>query len=1028
VGGGKVLTVASQETRLVAGLVSCGFPSGSSDFILAAMAVASSHKFVGRGVELARLLAALERAEQGQPAMVLLAGDAGVGKTRLLTEFAERAQQGGMRVLIGGCVELGDIGLAYLPVMDALRGLAGDPDEAELLAEVATFAPDIARLLPGAAGPGRTAALKGNGLEQLQLFDAVRALLVLLSERAPVVLMLEDLHWADRATRDLIAFLARTLRSGRMMLVGSYRSDELHRRHPLRPLLAELVRLPTVDRIELVGFTRAELAEHLEGILEARVLPERFEPIYERSEGNPFYAEQLLAAVTGEVGVALPPTLVDLLLHRVQALNEPTQKVLRVAAVAGRRVSHRLLAEVAGWPEADLEEGLREAIGAGVLVVDAVSGTYVFRHALLQEAVYGDLLPGEQVRLHAAYARLLASDAEAGAAAELAHHCLVSHDLIGALVASMRAAEEAAAVLAPTETLLHLTTALKLWERVPNPAGVTGTNRVELTLRAAEAASAAGDHQRAVALAQDVATADATADPALAARAYERLGLYLFSAGRWQDALHARTRAVELVPSGPPTPLRARVTAALAQALVNTGHRDEARRWCNEAISVARAVGSADEEADVLITLGLIEEYDNAGNARSLYAAARTWAAKAGNLEIESRAIRDLAWLEFGLGNLAAACATFDEGADLAYRTGLAWSPFGLTMRGGQCYVRYFAGDWDQCERLAATVPEFVTTLAAARLAAEGLAVPVARGRSVAAERLRELVALAGADPYLDGDVAVEEAEFAIWQGDLDRARSAVQRGLAAVESIGQVDKAGDVTRICVKGITAEAERAQRARVAGDAAALKDATAVGGALLERTRGAVEQGHRTGLAHHVHLRGWHAKAEAEWARLQGRSDPARWQAAVEAFSYGHVYAVARCRWRLAEALLGSGEREEATAAARAAYQTAVRLGAAPLRGALKALARRARLDLGAGVPHAPSAPGLTPRELEVLRLLVDGRSNRQIAGALFISGKTASVHVTNILAKLGVHSRLEAAARARELGLDRPVNNGRRSPG
>ena len=248
------------------------------------------------------------------------------------------------------------------------------------------------------------------------------------------------------------------------------------------------------------------------------------ERIFARSEGNPFYAEQLLAAGAGDAQLALPATLADVLLVRVQALTEPAQQVLRVAAVAGRRVSHRLLAQVVGRPEPELEEALREAIGAGVLMVDARTGTYAFRHALLQEAVYGDLLPSEQVRLHAAYASLLAAEAD-GAAAELAYHCLASHDLPGALAASVRAAQESAAVLAPAETLRHLSSALKLWERVPDPAAVTGTDRIDLTLRAAEAAAAAGEEHQAAALAQAAAAiADAAADPARAARAYERRG------------------------------------------------------------------------------------------------------------------------------------------------------------------------------------------------------------------------------------------------------------------------------------------------------------------------------------------------------------------------------------------------------------------------------------------------------------------------------------------------------------------------
>jgi DNA-binding NarL/FixJ family response regulator/tetratricopeptide (TPR) repeat protein len=568
-----------------------------------------------------------------------------------------------------------------------------------------------------------------------------------------------------------------------------------------------------------------------------------------------------------------------------------------------------------------------------------------------------------------------------------------------------------------------LSSAQRLWERVADPAAVTGTDRVELLLRGAAAASAAGERQRAAGLAEEaVASADAAADPGQAAVAHERLGRYLLEAGRIQQALRARASAVALVPAQPPTRLRARVTAAMAQALINVGRQEEARRWCDEALTVARAIGSAEEEADVLVTQGLIEElHHDPPSARRLFAAGRARAADAGNREIESRALLDLSSLEFELGNLAAARAVFDEGVELAQGTGLGWSHFGILMRRGQCLVCYEAGDWDECERLAAAVPGLAPALAVVAVGAAALLVEVGRGRPVAAKRLRDLAALAGLDPIIDMEVAGLEADQATWHGDLERARSAVQRGLAILDA-GQFKVSQTVEDVwtCAIGLAVQAERAERARAAGDAATLNDGIAVGQGLLERARAAVEQAHSVGVAHDVYLPSWHAKAEAEWTRLQGRSDPQAWQAAVEAFSYGHVYEVARSRWRLAEALLSTGDREQATLAAQAAYQTAVRLGAEPLQAALELLARRGRLNLGVGLAAERGLAGLTPRELEVLRLLVEGRSNRQIAEQLFISGKTASVHVTNILAKLGVHSRLEAAATARRLGLDQPA--------
>lgn len=378
--------------------------------------------------------------------------------------------------------------------------------------------------------------------------------------------------------------------------------------------------------------------------------------------------------------------------------------------------------------------------------------------------------------------------------------------------------QETAAVLAPAETLRHLSSALKLWERVPDPVAVTGTDRIDLTLRAAEAAAATGEEHQAAALAQDAAAiADATADPARAARAYERRGRYLLHAGHVEEALRAQARAVALVPAQPPTRLRGRVTAAMAQTLIDVGRPEEARGWCEEALAVARTVASVDDEADALVTLGRIQHYADLANARSLYVAGRRRAAESGNVEIEARALEDLAWLDEELGNLATARAVFDEGAELAERTGLGWSQFGIRMRCGQCRVRYKAGAWDAGERLAAAIPEPVTTLAAAQWAAAALLVVIGRGRPSVDRRLRQLVALAGVDPDRDVEVAGLEADHASWQGDLERGRSAIRRGLAAADTFDAVevpDQIADLGWMCSKGLMVEAERADRARVA----------------------------------------------------------------------------------------------------------------------------------------------------------------------------------------------------------------------
>jgi DNA-binding CsgD family transcriptional regulator/tetratricopeptide (TPR) repeat protein len=974
------------------------------------MGISAGAAFVGRAEELDRLVGVLARAERGRPAVGLVAGDAGVGKTRLLTELADRAEAQGVRALVGGCMEAGDVGLPYVPFVDAFRDVGGRPGEADLAAPMVAAVPSLGRLLPKVAEEGIGALPPSDAFERVQLFDGVLSLLVGLSELAPVLLVVEDMHWADRSTRDLLTFLVRTLRTGRVAVVASYRSDELHRRHPLRPLLAELVRVPDIERIELHPFTRAELAEHLELLTGGRLAPEAVDRILARSEGNAFFAEELLAAGAARADVALPVALADVLLARVEALSDLAQDVLKVAAVAGRRVDHRLLAAVAGLPEAELEQGLREAVADQVLVVDPAVESYRFRHALLQEVVYGDLLPGERTRLHATYARVLA---ESGPAAELAWHALASHDLPGALGALVRAAADARDVFGPAEAYHHLTQAIELWDRVPDAAAVAGIDRPELLLRAAQAASDSGEARHAASLARDaVGAIDAAAAPLRAAVAYERLAWFLLEVEESPEVLDAARRAVELVPAAPPTPLRARVTGGLARALAYFRGDQEASHWCDEALAVARAAGSATDEAQaLLIDVILARRRDDFDSARALVDQARERAAAVVDRPRQLEALCFLGRLELDDGNLPVAGTSLGEAVGLAERTGLSWSPSGIEARLLRIIALYAAGAWDEAERLAVAPDD--RSPAAAALSAVALYVEVGRGRPSATERLARLGPLREQDTYVAFLTGGCEVDLALWQGEPDRASELARTTVAMLGREGE-SWVLSVIWPAALGLAAEADRA---RADGDAAAEGEALTVGRQLLEGARSSVDRARGLGLQVGPEALAWLARAEAEWERLQGNPAPERWAHAVDAFGYGYQYEEARSRWRLAEALLAEGRREAAEAEARAAYDCAAQLGAAPLRSALEVLARRARLQLGQAVEAAPSTAGLTPRELEVLRLVAAGRSNSQIAGELFISPKTASVHVSNILAKLGVHTRVEAAATAHRLGLD-----------
>ena len=993
------------------------------------MLQAPRERLVGRDGELRRLLGLLDDAAAGQPAHALVSGDAGVGKTRLVAELAERAADRGFMVLSGRCAELGD-SIPYLPLADALRDGTTGPSAVGPLLDALATRPVLGRLLPDrGTSPGENGDL--TGLAQQQLFGAVLGLLAELAAARPVLLILEDLHWADRSTRDLVTFLSRVLHRERVAVVATYRTDDLHRRHPLRPVVAELLRLPSVASIELGPLGYSDMAQHLsalaEGPLDAAVLHR----MVSRAEGNPYYAEELLAAAGSAArgrapegngaGDALPTGLAALLLARVEQLSPTAQQVLRAAAVAGRRMEDDIVREASGLAAAEYDEAVRESVTHQLLVPDGDHG-YAFRHALIREAVYADLLPGERTRLHARLAELLADEerlaAVPGSAAELAHHSLASHDIPGAFAASVRAAREAERLAAPAEAHRHYDAALALWERVGEPERA-GLDRGKLAFHSANAAASSGDVPRAVQQLRRLRDwLKDHSDPELASRVNERLAYFLLEISDVANAEEAAKAAVNSLPDDPPRWEYARALATYAQTLMYSEDEQAAERRAEQARSAALAADAAWVEADALVTLGLLAE--RAGrpvDAIDQFTMAYLQARGAQMLGVELRAAFQLARAQLERGDIADASETAHQGVRRAESAGLGLAPYGLDLQ-YMHYLAHFAdGCWDHAQELADGFGIRVITVAEARLSAMALFMDVARGNASVAERRAWLEPFWPSDWFTGYIARGLLAEHALWRGDTAATLADVAATMSGLEEKGGYRP--PVIRVATVGLAAHADRAAAARAAGEKEAAQAEVDAAGLLIEAAREGAAFPSRPRFVLGVEGRGWLARAEAEWRRVQGDNDPQTWRTVAETFGSGFPYETARTRWRLAEALAEAGDRDQAEQEWRLAVEAADQLGAVPLRAALSDLGRRARFGRQPGAYQGPGTlAGLTSREREVLRLLVAGRSNKEIAGALFISPKTASVHVSNILGKLGASSRTEAAAIAhREMSRD-----------
>jgi DNA-binding CsgD family transcriptional regulator len=958
----------------------------------------SSPVFVGRAEELEALDAALAAARGGEASAVLVSGEAGIGKTRLLTEFAARAGATGARVLIGNCIELGDGELPHAPLAAILRQLERE-------------------LGPDAVGSARAVLDPAATDDQARRLELVLAMLGRLGELAPAVIAIEDLHWADRSTRDLLAYLIRSLGPERVMVLATYRSDELHRRHPLQAFLT--AHAGGVERIELTRFGDADLVRLLTAISGAAPSAELAAQVLARSDGNAFLAEELLAAG----GTELPDTLREAMMGRVEQVSDDAKVALRVAACAGPTVPHRLLSATAGLPELALEDALREAVTHHLLVLRG-DDAYAFRHALLGEAVYADVLPGERARLHAAIAQALtdapdlASEGAAVAAAELAHHWKAAHELGSALAASVDAGLAASRIAAYPEAQRHFEYALDVWDRVDDAEARARMDRIDVIRRAADAAHSGTDRERSIALLRDAqARVDAIRDPVRAGLIHERLGRYLWVLGRTDEAAAAYRQAVATLPAEPPSAERARVVAAEGQLLMLDGHTHDSIARCEEALAVARAVGARAEEGHALNTLGCCRT--GLGEHEAGEACLRQALAIALDLQLPD----DVGRAYINLSDCVDQAGRIDEAAQLALDGFETSRPLGLgtgyraMLLSEAAQRRFRGGRWDDAESLvgqalAQRAGGLVEGIAHATLAH----IAIARGDLAAAQaafaRARETVKTDAAAMYnVPVDMGVAELELAA--GRAGAARDVVIDAIARSE--------GDeypfyTARLHWVGLCVEAELAEAARARFDEPAEREAQVRAADLAERITGQVAA---TSPSPAPELVLYAALCTAELTRVGHAPDPAAWDAPIaRADALAIPAAGAYARWRQAEAALALGERHSAAEPLRAAASTAARLGARPLEEEIQALARRGRVDLGAAAdPAAADSLDLTARERDVLRLIAAGRTNREIGAELFISPKTASVHVSRILRKLHVRGRVEAAAFAHRRGLE-----------
>jgi len=974
---------------------------------------------IDRQQELQVLDACLTSARSSQATVALIRGESGMGKSRLAETLIERARRSGVLVALGHCTPVSGGELPFGPFVEMLSQIAAAPDSPETVAGTTW---KLLRTVLTVSGPSSGVASPDVGLERSRLFTSVLWVLHHLGERRPVMAVLEDIHWADSSSLDLLNYLARTAGQERLLLLLTCRDDALARDSNTRRAIRDLSRADLSRDINLKPLTANQVRQLL-ATSDVQLPATQHNKVIDLCDGNPFIALEL--AAHDEIEGAHTEALRQALLGPVDELPEDARFALHVAAVLGQYIPHEVLENSIEITGGNVAANLRLLTERGLLIAEAEG--YVFRHAILRESVVREMLHSDQTAAHRAAVqgiRLSRWDRSPAGLAQLAHHLVAAGEYSAALPAVMSAAGYARSVYAFAEARRQLSVAREmLWNRVDHPEEMSGLSYQDLLCREAEMARWAGQPSGAAEL---LRRGISTAPPAGLdrARLEHELGEALWAAGDPAASLASYERSEAALATGPGEPaLRARVLAALARGLIVTGQYERGRAAAERAIALAGESGAAREKLQARITLATVIARQGdleTGVAQLRQCLSEALAADA--FEAVVRCFGNLAFLHSTAGRLDDVLEIAAEGARIC-------EPFGPlllvapTLAENWVHALVATGRWDEAEELAQELQQ--------QWAAEGMAlalhlqlahIAAARGDGPSFERQMSVIERFARpdDPYALHDVTSARVENLLWQGDAVEAYRIARESL---DHLADQQDAGLVVSMCSLALRAHADlvTSRADRIIRDSATRETAH-----LLSTAQDAARSD--TGALGHAYL--LLCEAEAARASMTQSADPwtevtAEWQL-LEC-----PYPAAYAQWRQAEELFGSRARAQGTRALVAALQTATALGCVPLENSLRTLARHAGVssDALAGSPPEVSDPAsarlrtstqlpvpLTPRERDVLLMLTRGYSNQQIARRLFITESTVSVHVSHVIAKLGVSNRLQAAAAAQRLNL------------